>query len=170
MELFLAEMVVVDAKRKRLPELSLSLGLGNMLLRTREGTASFVPFLGMSMPLVDMGDISRNIQKAELNSNVVKGNIETLARKLSGDTQRAASQVRHAFEVMQGMQKILATEQERAEMVAQLVQLRRADPLDEYKARMIADEMAVEYCQSVWTFRKAAIHLKETIGDPIIPL
>jgi outer membrane protein TolC len=163
-DLFIAEMSILEAKRKRLPDLSLSLGLGNVALSNLEGTAPLVPSLRMSLPLVDMGDTERFVQRAEMDRDKIKEGIRGLSRKVSAATQIAAAQLKFALEVMEEMQHSFLMAQNRARTLKDLVLLHRIDPLDQYRAEIVAAETAIDYYRSVYSFRKAAIHLKETLG------
>lgn len=69
LDLFLAEMAVLEARLKRLPGLSLDLGAGDIPIRGEsDEEADLVPMLKISMPLIDMGDISRGVKQARIRA------------------------------------------------------------------------------------------------------
>jgi outer membrane protein TolC len=165
--LFLAKMGINQAKQKRLPQISTSLGLGNIILRSNEGSAPIVPFIGFSAPLIDMGDISRGVKKAELYYDSVKEDIMALALKLVADTQDAVAQMTLSAEQLKEAQQVLNTEQKNVEIQNQLLTAHRTDPLDLFKAKLSADEASVDYYRSLYAYRKAVIRLEKLIGNPV---
>jgi outer membrane protein TolC len=68
--LFLSEVSILEAKLKRLPNARLDLGGGNIPLRGNDGTdhSGIVPVGGASMTLFDFGEISRGVQRAEIET------------------------------------------------------------------------------------------------------
>lgn len=146
---------------------SLSLGLGNVLLRTRADTSPVVPLFGLNLPLIDMGDSKREIEQAEINRDSMQKSAEVLIRKLNYSTQQAASRLSSSLELMKDMQRILLEEQKKAEAVKQLVLLHRVDPLEQFRWEITAAETEIEYYRSVQAFREAAVELKKTLGEPV---
>jgi outer membrane protein TolC len=67
---FFAEMAVLDARLKRLPSVSFSLGGGDIPLRGNEGREDghIVPMLGVSVPLIDFGDVTRGVTRARIHA------------------------------------------------------------------------------------------------------
>ena len=70
LDLFLAEVSIAEARLQRLPRVYFSLAAGNVpvegnVFHTEEGV---VPMVGASLPLLDMGDISRAVKKARLHA------------------------------------------------------------------------------------------------------
>ena len=70
LNLFLAEMAILDARLKRLPEVSFDLGAGDIPIQgdSEEEEADLVPMLRVSMPLIDFGDVSRGVQRARIRA------------------------------------------------------------------------------------------------------
>lgn len=93
---FLAEMTVFDTRLKRLPSVSLDLGGGSIPVRGDEDheEGHLVPSLGISLPLIDMGDIGRGVARARLRADQARDRmveaVETARLDLAGLRERAA--------------------------------------------------------------------------------
>lgn len=74
LDLFLAEVAVLEARLKRLPVVSLALAGGNIPLQGHQWQedGAIVPMVGISLPLIDLGDIARGVKKAEIRSAQVR--------------------------------------------------------------------------------------------------
>ena len=96
---FLAEMTVFDARLKRLPSVSLDLGGGSIPVRGDEDREEghLVPSLGISLPLIDMGDIGRGVARARLRADQARERmvetVETARLDLAGLRERVALSV-----------------------------------------------------------------------------
>jgi outer membrane protein TolC len=70
LDLFLAEMNVIEARLKRLPSISIGVGAGQIPVQGDEWRkeTGIVPMAEISMPILDMGDISRGVKRARLQA------------------------------------------------------------------------------------------------------
>ena len=70
LNLFLAEMAILDARLKRLPAVSFDLGAGNIPIQgdAEQEEADWVPMLKVSMPVIDLGDVSRGVRRARIRA------------------------------------------------------------------------------------------------------
>jgi hypothetical protein len=70
LNLFVAEVGILDAKLKRLPAVSLDVGAGQIPVQGDrwQKENGIVPMVEVTVPLLDMGDISRGIKRAKITA------------------------------------------------------------------------------------------------------
>lgn len=93
LNLFLAEMGIIEARLKRLPTVSVDLAGGQIPIYGTDQTKQngIVPMIGLSMPLLDMGDISRGIQRARIQADQAR---EQMVHAVQTSHQEMQSAVR----------------------------------------------------------------------------
>ncbi len=163
-ELFMAEMRIVNAKRKRLPRPTAALGVGNMLLQTNQ-QAVFMPSLQVSMPLFDMGDVKRQVQKAKAERDIAEENLNVKARDLVCSMRNAVSEVRLAQGRLKSVQESLQSEQDYRARTERLVAVEREVPLTLFSAKLAEAEAELDLNTATYEFQRAALALKESRGD-----
>ncbi|MGA2138638.1 MAG: TolC family protein [Verrucomicrobiia bacterium] len=97
-ELFQAEMGIIEAKRERLPRLTGSIGLGDVYTRVGRDIieASGLAQLALSVPLFDAGTIRRKVEKASLRGDMARRNLRIVVRSLVREVQSASAALRTA--------------------------------------------------------------------------
>lgn len=163
-ELFLAEMQIIEAKRRRFPQLTFSLGLGNIILYSVDDNASIVPYLGVSCPLFDMGDAKRRIQKAERRRDIAKSNLVAIAREVVSQTRSAVTQKQIATIHLNEAQEKLEREKKHAEGEKMLHSMQRRDFPSFCRARLTELDAEIDYRQAAYEYRRAVMLLKQQKG------
>jgi outer membrane protein TolC len=163
-ELFLKEMAVVDARRKRIPNVSASFGLGSLALSSTFNQAPFVVQLGASMPLLDFGDIKREVGKARIESDLAKRNITLLFLQIQRDVTDASAALSEAIAARKTAEDFRnrIVQQDRANR--KLVSLGLADPIDLLVPQMRAGEAEIEMKRARMNAYKAAAEYARVLG------
>lgn len=163
----LAELNITQMRRKRLPAPYASLGLGNILLSNQDEHAPAVPSFGISMPIWDMGDIQRQIQKAVLERDTVKNKLESFARNLVTEIKTARFQLDWSREQLSEDKEILKKLRHEAKTLQDLSAIQRADFLDLQNKRNQFFQAEIRFFQTLLEYKKALIHLQNVRGDPL---
>lgn len=154
--LFVKEMAVIEEKRKRIPSLNASLGLGSLSLSSTFSQAPVVIQLGASMPLLDFGDIKRGIGKASIERDLAKRNIDLLLLKIQRsvlDSSAALSEAIAARKAIEGQRKLISAQSEASQ---KLVAAGLVDPIDLLNFKVRASELDIELAQARISVSKAA--------------
>jgi outer membrane protein TolC len=163
-ELFLKEMAVVDARRKRIPALTASFGLGSLALSSTFNQAPLALQLGASMPLLDFGDVKREVDKARIESDLAKRNITLLFLRMRSDVANASAALADAIAARKTTEdyRDLIVRQDRASR--QLVSLALVDPIDLLVFQMRAGEAEIENMRARMNVYKAAAEYARASG------
>lgn len=165
--LFLAEMKILEAKRRRLPRVNASVGFGDMHLDMDDDFAAIIPRLSVSVPLFDFGDIRRLIEKREKERDIVKIRLLSKLRKMAGELSDATLNLQLAWEAIQAAEKDLSREKKNVQEQKSLFDAKRADLLEYYNARLTASERKTSYLTAVFEFRKAIAEIRQLRGDSL---
>jgi len=165
-DLLLAEAAIEWAKRKRLPRLWASFGLGRIILSSGD-EAPLVTQLGMSLPIWDMGDTKRDQKKARFHRDKIKEKLVAKAREivvavLEADRRLSSSLVR-VKETREWLQK----EQIWEKTLKKLTAVGRLDRFTLWQSQYLLDEAEIDYWAALAAFQVAAIKLYLVRGDPV---
>ena len=171
LELFQAEMAVIQAKRERLPRLTGSIGLGN--LDTWVGNeiveANGVAEIGVTMPLFDAGTISRGIEKAGLRRDLARRNVRILARSLTREVQSALAS-RCTTQLDADHRRAECEEVRRlAEVAGRGATLGQGDPLLPFALRVYRVEADLGALGAKMKLAKAWLAYRAALGEQPVP-
>ena len=141
--LFLAEMEVIEARLKRLPKVSLDLAGGKIPLYNSDSTTAtgFVPMIEASMPIFDMGDISREIERARIRAGQAR--------------ERAKHAVQTSYQEMQSTARDLALARTSAEMAHRAVEGATARVSETRALNQSGQASAIEVHEATWALAEA---------------
>jgi len=150
-DLYLKEMAVIDKRRQRIPTLSATLGAGSNSLTSNLTQAPFVIQLGVSMPLIDFGDISREITKAKIDRDLVKQNITRQFLQIYRDVNDASASLSESIHARKEADEYSDLAAQQQESYQQLVTAGLAEPLDlfgsqerAYEAKIVVTRARIE--------------------------
>lgn len=155
-ELYVKEMSVVDERRKRIPILSASFGLGRLSLTSTFSQAPFVLQLGAAMPIFDFGDIKRSIGKATVDRDMARQNIDLLFLRMQREVKDASATLDEAIaarKMAEDQRNVLGRQDATNEKLAALGLV---DPTDLLIAKMRAGEAEIELKRTRINVFKAA--------------
>lgn len=168
MNLFLAEMAVIQAKRQRVPRISGSLGVGSIsVLADRGEETPAAVELAVSMPLFDWGDISRDVSKAEHRKAWAERKIKSLIRRLQHDIQDSKMELRYTLALTAQAEKSLQDMRLQAEANDQLLQSSLIELLDVLRFKLEAGDAEIAYQKSVKDLLRARANLRKHLGFPL---
>ena len=168
-DLFLAEMGILEAKRKRVPSLSGSIGVGSFDVQEDEDEeAPAAVELSVSMPLFDWGDIRRAVQKAERHREWAQQHIRLLIRRLQHDLQENVGNLQDSQEAWQQASSTWQAMRNQGQTNQRLLELKQIQPLDALNFELETDaaEIAVHQRQVELLHSRAA--LKKTLGLALV--
>jgi outer membrane protein TolC len=155
--LFVKEMAVIAERRKRIPSLTASFGLGSLSLTSTFSQAPVLVQLGASMPLLDFGDIKREIGKASIERDLARRNINLLLLKIQRgvlDSSAALSEAIAARRATEGQRRLIS---EQSEASQKLVAAGLVDPIDLLNFKVRASELDIELARTRINVSKAAV-------------
>lgn len=164
-DLFLAEMAVIDAKQSRLPELSFGLGLGSMSMYDSWADRTLVGVLNLSVPLFDWGDARRRIAKAKIERNIQRQRMVDLVRRIALEVQESSTQIDAAMQTRDRADSWRKRQAAWMEDRMELANVQRLGPLDVPAAELAMSSAELDYDQAQWMLRKAIIQWKEARHD-----
>lgn len=168
LDLFVSEMNIIAAKRKRLPHVTASIGVGHINLETEDENAALVPSFGISMPILDMGDSRRCISKAEVSRKIAESQLVALAGSIENEIAEALFQVKMAAMYADDAQKKQTALQVVSRNKRYLYSQGKADPAEFYFARMDESAAGIEVARTTFEFRSAMLALMKSQGTPIL--
>lgn len=156
LDLFLKEMAVIDEKRKRIPTISPSFGLGSMSLTSTFSQAPAVVQLGAFMPLIDFGDIKRQIDKAAIEEDKARQNIILLQMKVQRELIDSSASLNEAVAARNAAQTHRKLLLEQSEVGRQLIESGISDSSEFSDTNIRALEAEIEVARSRANVFKAA--------------
>ena len=161
-DLFVKEMTVIAERRKRIPVVSPSFGLGSMALTSSFNQSTAVMQLGITMPLLDFGDIKRAVSKAVVERDLARGNIAVLVLRTQREVQdstAALAQMIAARESSEEQREVIARQTDASDKLISAgvldplegldLSVRRAEAeIDAARARIDVAKAAVDYAQA----------------------
>jgi len=167
LELFLAELGIEAAKRKKIPRIRASVGLGRIATDWSDNdTAPFVPEISVSMPLFDMGDVKRSIARAKIKRELAQEKLAAIAHGVVDQLYDARTGLEHADKRMNLAKETLAIASARIQAVEKLVSVNREEPIIFYAARIRAAKAQIAYLQGVRDLKLAVLNLQASLGEP----
>jgi outer membrane protein TolC len=175
-ELFLKEMAVIDARRKRIPDISASFGLGSVTVSSTFNQPPVVVQLGASMPLLDFGDIKREISKANIERDLAERNTALLFLQMHRDVKDASAALSEAIAARKAADDYRNLTARQDETNRKLVSLQLVDNIDLLTFRIRAGEAEIELKRAQIDVAKAAaeyarvsgLDLGGGMGDPVL--
>ena len=168
-ELFLKEMGVIAERRRRIPNISASFGLGSLSLSSTFSQPPFVVQLGASMPLLDFGDIKREVNKATIERDLARRNINLLLLQTRRDVENTSAVLSDAI----ARRKAAA---DHWDLIVQqdvtnqkLVSLGLVDPIDLLVFRMREGDAQIELKRAQINVSKAAAEYSRASGLDLGP-
>jgi len=168
-DLFLARMARVAARRERLPRPIVNFGLGNIPLTSRREEATWVVRLGLEMPLIDFGDVSRRIKKAEVNVDLARRRATNVIIRMSREAQQTASDRRAAEEHVNEVSALLQEMRQAAAAGPILIEQYRADPIEVLTQEIRLGETEIRALEAEGALWKAAAAERLALGEPLLP-
>jgi outer membrane protein TolC len=135
-DVYISGLEVEAARIKRYPRFFAALGLGNVLLRSRDITAPVVPFVGVTMPLFDKGDVSRVIALAELGHHQAQARLERRIRSLVEDVENVLGRLGVAGVAQDEARRAVERAEASQTTWTGLLHTPRADPLQAWSAEL----------------------------------
>jgi outer membrane protein TolC len=154
--LFLEEMAIVNERRKRIPKFTASVGAGSNSLTSSYQQAPFVIQLGLTVPLVDFGDIKRSVTKASIDRDEVKFNITTKFLQIYHDVTDSAAVLSGSIASRKVADDNCAQAVRQKQNNQQLVKSGLADPLDIFGSEQQLEEAQIEASRARMDETKAA--------------
>ena len=167
MDLFLAELTIIEAKRKKWPKPFFSIGLGNVLLLSENGSEAFVPIVGASVPLLDMGDARRQVEKAINIRDMAKEKLAAMLRQIVEEVLDAKLQAKLHRERLRRAQDELEREVQSLETKEKLLSLNRTDMIDLCTAKLSKTKAEIGFDKAVFDYRIMKIRMKQVSRDPL---
>ena len=164
-DLFVKEMAVVDEKRKRIPTLNASLGFGSLSLSSTFSQAPVVAQFGATMPLLDFGDIKREIGKATIERDLARRKIDLLVLNTQRgvlDSSAALREAVSARETVEGQWKLITAQSAAGQ---KLFSAGVVDPIDLLNLRVRALESEIELTRDRTNVFKAAAEYAVVSGQ-----
>ena len=155
-ELFLKEMAIIDQRRKRIPKITGTVGAGSTVLSSSFTQAPFVLQLGASMPLVDFGDIKRNVSKAIIDRNLVERNITLLFLQIRRNVNDASASLSETLAARKAADNYCKEVALQLETNQELVTAGFADPIDMLASKVHAGEAEIELTRARLNVTNAA--------------
>jgi len=171
LELFQAEMGVIDARRERLPRLTGSIGLGD--IDTRVGgdivEASASAEVALSIPVFDAGTIRRRVQKASLRGDMARRNMRILAQSLAREVQSASAALRIAHGEADHRQAEAEEVGRLADVAGCSTGLGQGDPLLPFALRVYQVEAELGALEAKMKLAKAWRDYRASLGEEPVP-
>lgn len=173
LDLFLAEMAVVDARLRRLPTVSLDLAAGDIPLRSeaREEDGEIVPMVGVSLPLFDWGDIARSIEKARIRAGQARERMLRSVEQARLDLDAAQQALLLARAVLTDAERVRDAASRRWRETVVLLDAGAATVMDAHEVEWLRNEAEAaaeiargEYRQSLLADRAAR---GELLDEPV---
>jgi outer membrane protein TolC len=155
-DLFIKEMAVIEERRKLLPVLSPSFGLGSMSLNSSLNQSTAVVQLGASMPLIDFGDVKRAIGKASIDRDLARQNISLLLMKIRREFLDKSASLSDAIAARGAVESQRNSISKRTETDQKLIEAGVLDPLDLLNLRARAAESEIDAARARVDVSKAA--------------
>jgi outer membrane protein TolC len=156
LDLFLKEMAVINAQREKIPTISPSIGLGSIGLTSSFSQAPAVVQLGVYMPVIDFGDIKRQIAKAAIERDKARQNITLLSLKVQRELIDSSASYNEAVAAWSDAQTHCKLLSEQSETGRQLIESGISDPLEFSDTDIRALELEIEVARSRANVLKAA--------------
>ena len=169
-DLYLAEMAIIAAKYDRLPGLKASLGLGNIPLTNQDVNSDILLEFGISMPLIDMGDIKRKVQKAINHRDLTKLKLTALARRIRTELRSVTLEIDIARQRYLKSRSSLEEAERQEQLIQKLIAVHRAEPMSLYKKQLETTAALSAYEKSLFDYQTKLIKLEETKGDGKVAL
>jgi outer membrane protein TolC len=167
-DLFLKEMAVLDEKRRRIPSLNASVGIGSISLTSTFSQAPVVVQLGASMPLLDFGDIKREISKATVERDLARRNIDLLLMKTQHgvlDSSAALSEAITARDTAEQQWKLISQQSDASQ---KLYSEGLVDPIDLLNLKVRSLEAEIELTRTRMSVSKAAAEYTLALGHTLV--
>jgi len=155
-DLFVKEMAVIDERRKRLPTISPSFGLGSMSLNSSLTQSPAVFQLAASMPLIDFGDIKRSIHKASIERDLARQNISMLLLKVQRELLDKSAALSDAIAARDAIESQRNSIVKRSETNQKLIEAGVLDPLDLLNLKVRAAQSEIDAARARIDVSKAA--------------
>lgn len=162
--LYLAEMNIINAKRRRLPQFSAGLGIGWTDLNNEVNEAGVTPYIRLSMPLLDMGDIRRQVRMTEKKRDIEKERITAMARRMVQAVRQTGVAARLACMRYQGLHQQLNREIVNTETIKRLCAIGRAKPIRQHAALHKMIETRIQRHESLFAYRRNQMEYFKNTG------
>ncbi len=168
-DLFLAQMGRTAARRERLPRPLANVGWGNIPLSSRLTEATWVVRLGVEMPLIDFGDISRKIRKSEINVDLARRHALAVVTRVVQQAELTRIDLEQATVQARAASDLVAEMRRADEAGPALLEQYRADTIDVLTQRLRLGETEVRAQQAQGALVKAAAAHRLALGEALAP-
>jgi outer membrane protein TolC len=155
-QLFMKEMAIIDQRRKRIPKISGALGAGSNSLSSSYTQAPLVVQLGVSMPLIDFGDIKRDISKATIDRDLVKRDMTLLFVQIYRSVNDASASLSESIEARKAADDYCNQVARQHEANQYLVTAGLADTIDMLASKERSGEAEIELTRAQMNVTNAA--------------
>ncbi len=165
--LFVKEMAVVEKRRKRIPNITASFGLGSVNLTSSFQQAPVVIQLGATMPLLNFGDIKREVEKASIERDLARKNISLMLLRLQRsvlDASAALSEAAASHKALENQRRLVF---EQSESSKKLLAAGMLDPIDLLDFRVRISMLDIELAKERSNLSKAAADYALASGRPL---
>ena len=143
--LFLSEVSILEARLKWLPSVSLDLGGGKIPVRGDDGRGheGVVPAVGASMTLYDFGEITRGVQRAEIETTQARERMLQAVEAAHSDLEAVGRQKQYAQAMAESAEKQCAAVQRMAAEIKALMEVGKMSVMDVHETEwMLLDAEA----------------------------
>ena len=170
LDLFLAEMSVLDAKRERIPRVNGSVGAGRLSTWREDGeTASVIFGLEVLTPLIDFGDIRRSVERASQRRSLVLEETRGLVRRLAADLDEMHARRQESKAILARSRAEHQAIKREAGAIFRLTQLGALSPLESIRHAISQCNAEVRERRAVLSWRKAWAADNRCLGNDIFP-
>jgi outer membrane protein TolC len=167
LELFLAEVQVLEARLKRLPTIAVGLNYGQIPVegdqyQIEEG---IVPTLSMSMPILDMGDISRAIQRARIRAKQARDSMVQAVEASRLELESTKQNLVLAQAALRAAEARRNSAAERRAQVKTMLETGKASALDAHEAAWVLNETEGLLDQAREEYRLALLAERSARGE-----
>lgn len=167
LDMFLAEVGTLEAKLKRLPAVSFDVGTGKIPVQGNGGTIEdgVVPMVGITLPLLDMGDISRGIQRAKIYADQARERMIRAVGTSRLDIESKQQDLGVAAAMLTATDRLRNTASTRRDETVALSRAGTATTLDCHEAAWMLSEAEAAVDQAQRDYRLALLAERAARGD-----